>query len=374
MFEPKYGFDNYYEKGDEIMKNQIKVNRMFNAFMIIPMILFLILATSAQPAFAESTVDIQWEKYEPCSELTINNEVTHTNIIAGKTTANNPVVIWCSEMPDTETQGKIVDSLKGNPGVGNPKSYTFISGEDASAYGMTVSMSKGEVSFEAPHNWSLLYGGKIVETNSDVTDGILDSNDGNLSEDTLPELTEPEDNTQDITDPESSNDNVTEPVAPDDNTNQDVTQPENGNAESNVDNTGIQDNNNGAVNVNENENPGKPVPNIPVHKPTVSYNPVTVILPSPAPGHSNINNTLDSIIDTTEEVAEQEVTEPEIILAPAVTKQPEASARPLDNQPQTGLDSSYFIYMLASVICTLALIIFAAYGINRNYRAAKGSE
>ena len=101
------------------MKNQIKVNRMFNAFMIIPMILFLILATSAQPAFAESTVDIQWEKYEPCSELTINNEVTHTNIIAGKTTANNPVVIWCSEMPDTETQGKIVDSLKGNPGVGN---------------------------------------------------------------------------------------------------------------------------------------------------------------------------------------------------------------------------------------------------------------
>lgn len=101
-----------------------------------------------------------WNKYEPDNELCIPTDKIGGSVIAGKMTANQPVVIW-TEQPLSEEEQKLVgESLIGNPGVGNPKDFVYINGNNASIYGMTVDSEKGTVSFEEKHNWSILYSGE----------------------------------------------------------------------------------------------------------------------------------------------------------------------------------------------------------------------
>ena len=104
---------------------------------------------------AESSTDVSlagdWVKYEPCSELVIGIDDIGKSVIVTKGTGRNPDVVWSMDALGEAGQKAVKDSLKGVPGSGNPKNYEFISGDGASAYGMTVSSTDGKIFFEAEH-------------------------------------------------------------------------------------------------------------------------------------------------------------------------------------------------------------------------------
>lgn len=100
-------------------------------------------------------------KYEPNNELSIPTEKLGSGVIIAKPTANRPVIVWSEKPLNAEEQASIAQSLKGVPGAGSPKEFTFISGDGASASGMQVNSSDGTVTFERPSNWALLYGGNL---------------------------------------------------------------------------------------------------------------------------------------------------------------------------------------------------------------------
>ena len=101
-----------------------------------------------------------WEKYEPCSSLTIPSEKFSHYILAGKMTKHRPMVIWTEIPLSEEAQEAVFHSLLGLPGVGNPNGAVFISGDGAGKYGMHVSAADSTVSFDKTSDWSLLLGGE----------------------------------------------------------------------------------------------------------------------------------------------------------------------------------------------------------------------
>ena len=106
-----------------------------------------------------------WSKYEPCNELEISGDKLSGSIIAGKMTKHQPMVIWSKEPLSEAEQKAVWESLKGNPGVGNPSGVVYISGDEASLYGMTVNTATGKITFDNKSNWSLLYAGEYVKDN-----------------------------------------------------------------------------------------------------------------------------------------------------------------------------------------------------------------
>ena len=137
---------------------------------------------------AESSTDVSlagdWVKYEPCNELVIGIDDIGKSVIVTKGTGRNPDVVWSMDALGEAGQKAVKDSLKGVPGSGNPKNYEFISGDGASAYGMTVSSSDGKIVFEDPHNWALIYGNGLVR--NEVKEGP----DTDVKEDTEPDDSE----------------------------------------------------------------------------------------------------------------------------------------------------------------------------------------
>ena len=119
-----------------------------------------VLCVNAVPVMAEEHVTT-WTKYEPNNSLVIPMEKIGTTVIAGKTTANKPVVIWTENELSDEEKAAVWESFKGNPGVGNPKNVVYVSGSGAAAYGMSVDSESGAVSFDRTKNWSLLYWGDL---------------------------------------------------------------------------------------------------------------------------------------------------------------------------------------------------------------------
>ena len=112
-----------------------------------------------------NTESRNWSKYEPCNELEISGDKLSGSIIAGKMTKHQPMVIWSKEPLSEAEQKAVWESLKGNPGVGNPSGVVYISGDEASSYGMTVNTTTGKVTFDNKSNWSLLYAGEYVRDN-----------------------------------------------------------------------------------------------------------------------------------------------------------------------------------------------------------------
>ena len=135
------------------------------------------LTVSASPVLADSITGVEnWNKYEPNNELVISGDKLGGTVIAGKMTANKPMVIWTENEVTEEEQGMIWESLKGNPGVGNPKEVVFVSGDGASAYGMTVDAESGSVKFDRTKNWSLLYTGEYRREAAAETEPGSDNN------------------------------------------------------------------------------------------------------------------------------------------------------------------------------------------------------
>ena len=157
---------------------------------VMALLASVLLAGSTLPALAvEDAGQIigveSWTKYAPNNELEIPAEKLSGFVIAGKMTSNRPMVIWTEKELEDDEKEAVFASLKGNPGVGNPKDAVYISGNGATANGMTVDSENGVVYFEKTSNWSLIYGGtcKVEE----------------------PEVTEPD------TEPEQEHESVTEP-------------------------------------------------------------------------------------------------------------------------------------------------------------------
>ena len=136
----------------KIVKNFTKLVSVIAAISLI--------LSSAVTAFAAD----EWTKYAPCSELSIPQDVLGSEIICAKTTKHGPAVIWSPEELSEEAQTDVWDSLKGLPGVGNPKGVLYISGETSCEYGMTVIPSEGRVVFDYPSNWALIYAGSFLHT------------------------------------------------------------------------------------------------------------------------------------------------------------------------------------------------------------------
>ena len=118
------------------------------------------------PGIVKSNAETRnWNKYEPCNELEISEDKLSGSIIAGKMTKHQPVVIWSKEPLSEDEQKAVWESLKGNPGVGNPSGVVYISGDGANSYGMTVNTTTGKITFDNKSNWSLLYAGEYVRDN-----------------------------------------------------------------------------------------------------------------------------------------------------------------------------------------------------------------
>ena len=157
--------------------------------------------TEAKPA-AEAKPDTEakpvtevtkWNKHEPNNELVISREDAGGSVIAGKMTGNKPVVIWTNNQLSEDEQRSVWESLKGNPGVGNPKDVVYISGNDASQYGMTVNTENGTVSFDHKSNWSLLYSGEYRTSSSNTN---IEPGDNGTEIIPQPGEVQEEDNTQ----------------------------------------------------------------------------------------------------------------------------------------------------------------------------------
>lgn len=130
-----------------------------------------------------NTESRNWSKYEPCNELEISGDKLSGSIIAGKMTKHQPMVIWSKEPLSEAEQKAVWESLKGNPGVGNPSGVVYISGDEASSYGMTVNTTTGKITFDNKSNWSLLYAGEYVRDNpqdskpeTDTTEKVPEQN------------------------------------------------------------------------------------------------------------------------------------------------------------------------------------------------------
>ena len=114
-----------------------------------------------------------WTKYEPCSELNIPMTVLSSYVIAGKLTERQTAVIWSSQPLTEADQSAILTAFRSQPGVGKLSNVSFISGDGASERGMTVSLSDGMVSFEAPCNWALLFGATFEPADYEVQDAAI---------------------------------------------------------------------------------------------------------------------------------------------------------------------------------------------------------
>ena len=111
----------------------------------------------------EYPVSAEWEKYEPCAELEIPVSRLRYEIIGGKMTGGAPFLIW-SPKPLTPTEKTLIwASVKGLPGVGNPKEVVFVSGAGDTGYGLTVDAENGKLWMESPGKWALLFGGTYIE-------------------------------------------------------------------------------------------------------------------------------------------------------------------------------------------------------------------
>ena len=130
-----------------------------------------------------NTESRNWSKYEPCNELEISGDKLSGSIIAGKMTKHQPMVIWSKEPLSEAEQKAVWESLKGNPGVGNPSGVVYISGDEASSYGMTVNTTTGKITCDNTSNWSLLYAGEYIRDNpqdskpeTDTTEKVPEQN------------------------------------------------------------------------------------------------------------------------------------------------------------------------------------------------------
>lgn len=143
-----------------------------------------------QPKIIETVNN--WNKHEPNNELVISKDKLEGTVIAGKMTANQPMVIWTENPLSVEEQERVFNSLKGNPGVGNPKDVVYINGNEASMYGMTVDSENGIISFDKQSNWSLIFAGEysVRESENSQESGILSDPEEKTDADTLPELEE----------------------------------------------------------------------------------------------------------------------------------------------------------------------------------------
>ena len=140
-----------------------------------------------------NTESRNWSKYEPCNELEISGDKLSGSIIAGKMTKHQPMVIWSKEPLSEAEQKAVWESLKGNPGVGNPSGVVYISGDEASSYGMTVNTTTGKVTFDNKSNWSLLYAGEYVRNNTqDNTQELLPNDPEHTPDYVPPQDPEPE--------------------------------------------------------------------------------------------------------------------------------------------------------------------------------------
>ena len=149
-----------------------------------------------------NTESRNWSKYEPCNELEISGDKLSGSIIAGKMTKHRPMVIWSKEPLSEAEQKAVWESLKGNPGVGNPSGVVYISGDEASSYGMTVNTTTGKITFDNKSNWSLLYAGEYVRDNpqdskpeTDTTEKVPEENPEILPNDpeNIPDYIPPQD-------------------------------------------------------------------------------------------------------------------------------------------------------------------------------------
>lgn len=150
----------------------MKARKRLAAVAAVMVLAVSAMTVNAVPAFAEETGEtVQteasiWNKYEPCNELEISGDKLGGSVIAGKMTKHQPVVIWSKDTLTEDEQKSVWESLKGNPGVGNPSGVVYISGDGASMYGMTVDTATGKVIFDDKSNWSLLYTGEYKRNNT----------------------------------------------------------------------------------------------------------------------------------------------------------------------------------------------------------------
>lgn len=114
-----------------------------------------------------------WNKYAPNNRLTISEDLLSGGIVAGKTTAHHPMVVWTSEELTPLQQKLVFESLKGIPGSGNPSSAVFVTGDASTEYGMSVLASEGVVKFERPSDWALLYAGMYQKGSCDFTRALI---------------------------------------------------------------------------------------------------------------------------------------------------------------------------------------------------------
>lgn len=126
--------------------------------------------------FEPSTLDDDWQRIEPCSELVISSSSDYKTVIVTKAKGGT-YIIW-TDVPLTQNERKLVFSLtskiNGMSGAKYEKT-TFISGINGSYGGLTVTADK--IIFNNPSNWALfgtgLYNKSSTETNaSEITNTI----------------------------------------------------------------------------------------------------------------------------------------------------------------------------------------------------------
>ncbi len=114
-----------------------------------------------------------WTKYEPNNKLAIPSAQLNSSIIIGKMTSHHPIIVWSPNPLSSTEQSMVLESILGQPGVGNPSGAIYISGDGASESGMTVLSSEGMVIFERTSDWALIYGGDYASAQIHVADGQI---------------------------------------------------------------------------------------------------------------------------------------------------------------------------------------------------------
>ena len=318
------------------------------------------------------TVSGSWTKYEPCAELNIPMERLQSSIIAAKKTGHDPMVIWTSEKLNAEEEAVVLNSLKGNPGAGNPKSVIFVNGNEYDGYRMHVSLENECVSFERPSSWALIWGGtyEIVYTeistepedpatdtdSGDVTTDTdtaepegpsTDTDSGNVSTDTDTEETgTPSTDTDsgdrttdtDILDPGNvSTDTDLEETVPGPETSEPETPPTDTNVVTGTDSTG-----------NNNQKPSDPTVPARPGKPSVSGDSTGSMIEEHQITKPVIKN--DSSINDPESLKPHKA---------EIKDESKDEPRVLDDQPKTGRLPEYYVWLVLSLVSALVLVFKA---------------
>lgn len=108
-----------------------------------------------------------WAKHEPNNSLTIANNVGSQTIVGAKLTAAQPFVIWTLDPLTSAEQDIVKNSVLLIPGVGNPSSFEFLSGEGVYQNGLTV--TSDTITFDATKNWALVFKGTYNKASASTT-------------------------------------------------------------------------------------------------------------------------------------------------------------------------------------------------------------